>query len=455
MNKDSEHIPILLVDDDEKASANLIRALKRRGGYFTFHTAASAAQALELAAALKPSIAVVDLSLDSSGPASGLKLIGDLQDATNGIRIIVLTGHGADEYGINALERGAASFLEKPADAAHLHALLKDAVCYAALRKQYLELSTSPSNANALLGLSSRNAAMQGVIESAAFAASTNQPLLITGETGTGKGVLARAIHRAGQRKAQPFIRFQPAFSGRDMVGSELFGHCKGAFTGAVADRAGLIEDAHGGTLFIDEIGDLPQETQVLLLHVLQEKTFRRIGSNKEIRSDFRMIAATNKSIEEMFQQKLLRHDFFHRIAHLTIEMPALRQRVEDIADLCSEFLSNLTNRENLIVQTINPQAMQKLKRYSWPGNVRELLAVVESAVYRANFNRRRIVEPEDIVIRNQPETLPSFQDEVRKFERRLVLEALERCNNNQTKAAESLKLNRNSFRRILERDRD
>ena len=240
------------------------------------------------------------------------------------------------------------------------------------------------------------------------------------------------------------------------MTASELFGHCRGAFTGAAADRAGLIEEVKGGTLFIDEVGDLSQETQLQLLHVLQDKTFRRIGSNKELKTDFRLITATNKTEKEMQQNNLLRLDFYHRIAHLSIEIPPLRSRQQDIEDLCRDFIQNTANRENLRVYGITPEALVRLRKHQWPGNVRELLAVTEGAVYRASYNSRRFIEIQDLDIRDVTAGKSGnrcFREEVKDFERRLVLEAMERCGNNQSQAARSLGLDRMSLRRILERD--
>jgi DNA-binding NtrC family response regulator len=458
--KDESQADVLLVDDDLSAISALVRAFKRKGAAYSFHTAQNSSEALTIAQQHLPEVAIVDLSLDPAiGPESGFALIEDLQELVPTVRIIVLTGHGADEVGIKALQRGAASFLQKPADAAHLLALVSDAVSYATLKQQYLRLSASSDNLLQLTGLSTKSKIMHEAIEAVAFAATNNQPVLLTGETGTGKGVLAHAIHHASARRVGPFIRFQPSFTGHDLVASELFGHRKGAFTGASDDRKGLIEEANSGTLFIDEVADLPQETQVLLLDVLQEKVLRRIGSNKQIQSDFRLLTATNKSVEETIEKSLLRHDFYHRIAHFTIEVPPLRDRLEDIPDLAAEFVGVLANRENLHVQGLTNEALQKLRKYQWPGNVRELQAVVEGGAYRASYQKRRFVEASDLRIAHKPSaadsSLQTFRQKVEQYECKLVLEALEKHENNQTQAAQSLGLDRTSMRRILKRAKE
>lgn len=451
---------VLFVDDDVPATESLIRALERRGANYHFHMASTGRAARSLAQSLIPEVAIVDLELDPTvGPESGLSLIGELQQLMPTLRVLVLTGHEAEEFGIKALQMGAASFVEKPADAAHLLALIKDAVSFASLKRQYYKLSTTPENLTRVTGLSSRSPRMLPVIESVAYAATNNQPVLITGETGVGKGVIARAIHESQSSSSVPFIRFQPSFGGHDLVASELFGHRKGSFTGATEDRKGLLEEANGGTLFIDEVGELPHETQVLLLNVLQEKVFRRIGTNREIHSNFRLIAATNRTTEELLEGRLLREDLFHRIAHFTVVIPPLRERIEDIPDLANHFVRTLANREKLPVQGLIPEAMQKLDSYPWPGNVRELQAVIEGAAYRANYHGRHFIEASDVIINaKRPGTTNphlSFREKVRHYEHQIICEALQKYQDNQSKAAESLQMDRTTLRRILKRHED
>jgi DNA-binding NtrC family response regulator len=257
-------------------------------------------------------------------------------------------------------------------------------------------------------------------------------------------------------RRGQPFLRYQPQFGSADLVSSELFGHQRGAFTGAIDARKGLIEEANRGTLFIDEVAELPRETQILLLEVLQNKSFRRLGSNRDIASDFRLVTATNVDPAEMVKKGQMRADFFHRIAHLTIELPPLRERREDIAHLADSIMKNTATRERLAVTGIAPAALSRLVRFSWPGNVRQLAAVIEGATFHAHYQRRKIIEVPDLSL-DKDKPLEdsggvSFRERVQDFERRLVEEALQRCGGNQSEAARLLALDRNQLRRVLKR---
>ncbi len=449
---------VLFVDDDEAGVRVLTHSLRRIGADFNFDIAHSAQVALSLVTQYQPEVAVVDLTIDSSvGPDSGYKLIDQLLNLDPSIRIIVLTAHIADEYGIKSLLHGAASFLTKPVDPTHLRALIEDAISYATLKKKYLEYTNESNNLEKVTGIFSKSPTMKAVKEAVAFAATNKQPLLLVGETGVGKGVIAQSIHRTGNSNA-PFIRFQPKFGGSDLISSELFGHVKGAFTGASENRKGLIEEANNGTLFLDEVDELPNETQVLLLNVLQEKVFRKLGSNKEQHSNFRLVAATNQNIEKLLETKKLRKDFYHRIAHFTIEVPPLRERVEDIPDLINNIITNITNNENISIHGITQEALSKLCAYDFPGNIRELQAIVEGAIYHANFENRRFIQPSDIRISAKSSSTPkpgSFRERVETFEQELVREALNHSENNQTEAAKFLKLDRSTFRRILNRSRN
>jgi DNA-binding NtrC family response regulator len=454
----SERSIILLVDDDEKATEVLTRALQRRDKALSILNAKNREQALSYISKECIDAVVVDLSLDPArGPESGLELISEILSNDPAIRILVLTGHGADDYGIEAVQRGAGSFIEKPADSDHLHALLVDAVRCTKIKRGYLRLQYTPENLSRLTGLESRNSAMVNVIEQVAYAASNKQAVLLIGETGTGKGVLARAIHSASQRHAEPFIRFQTSFGSADLVASELFGHQRGSFTGASADRRGLLEEAHRGTLFLDEVDQLPQETQVLLLNTLQEKVFRRVGSNKEIKSDFRLITASNRPMDQLLGENGLREDFYHRIAHSKIVIPPLRDRREDIEPLSRGFIERLASNENLPVRDISQEAISRLTGHAWPGNIRELQACVEGAVYSANYNGRKTLTEADLRLSSEKRETSiaplCFRERVNSFEFQLVQDALRRCDNNQSKAAQLLQMDRTSLRRILSRN--
>jgi two-component system NtrC family response regulator len=472
-NQSSTIASVLFADDDEAATRAMMRSLTRLNPDltepFAMQYISDPSAVIATTKKLMPEVVVLDLSIDESiGPESGLELIPQILEIDPTIRVIILTGHSNDEFGVRSLELGAGNFLGKPADPKHLHALILDAIAFANLKRKYRNLASSNFSLVGVTGLDSKNSAMQQTIEGIAYAASNNQPVLLIGETGTGKGVLAQAVHRIqstalNSRRGGPFIRFQPGYGSVDLVVSELFGHQRGAFTGASEQRKGLVEEANGGTLFIDEIDSLSHEVQVMLLNVLQEKVFRRVGLNKEIRSDFRLITAMNQPVEKVLAAEKLRLDFYHRIAHCTITIPPLRERKEDLNDLAEKFLRELTTKEKLQVQGFTSAATAKLYRHNWPGNIRELQACVEGGIFRARFNKRRYVEPEDLLIQNQKKSNQfqssnnfnsnlSFRERVDSYEESLIREALEKSGGNQSEAARLLQLDRTSFRRILSR---
>jgi len=442
----------LFVDDDRASTESLVRALVATGFVADCRTTGSAAEALSLARDLRPSVAVVDLSLEPHrGVESGFALLGDLLAIVPDCRIIVLTGHGSTEYGIRALNLGATNFLEKPAEIDHLAALLRDGIAQAKLRRDFAALIETPSNRpGPIIGDSP---AMRTVLDAVRFAASTAQAVLLTGETGTGKGVCARAIHSMSARAGHRFVRYQPNFATPDLVQSDLFGHVRGAFTGAATDRTGLIAEANGGTLFLDEIDELPQEIQVTLLGVLQEKRFRPVGSSSEMTSNFRLICASNCDLEEAVASKKLRADLYHRINHVTIRLPPLQERRSDIPALAEDILRRLSETAGLDVLGVEPEAIRRLSGATWRGNVRELEAVVEGAAYRARFAGRNRIAVDDIHIpsdtANQKKAT-DFHGRVEEFKRALVDEALSRSGGNQIRAAVELGLDRGTLARIL-----
>ena len=445
---------ILLVDDDSEMLLSLTRALKASGVTAALHAASKHQKALELLKSTEPQAAIVDLCLDESkGIESGFNLIKDILSNDPTCRVIVLTGHGSPEYGVRAINLGAANFIEKPADSMHLAALIKDAVSQSNLRREYSKIlkDSLPLKNSSIIGSSS---AIDNLRRELEYAAGNTQSVLITGETGTGKGLLAKVIHSSSARTTGKFVRYQANFSTADLVNSELFGHLKGSFTGANEDRKGLFSEAGGGTFFLDEIDELPLETQVSLLGVLQEKKYRALGSDQEIELDIRLICATNQDIEKCLAEGKIRKDFYHRIAHCKIHIPALRDRKEDIPELTRHIIKKLCDAENLILPDIEKAALDKLKTYSWPGNVRELEAVIESAVYRAQFENRTFISAENIKLQmnDTPADMAkkSFHDQVRDYKLKLIKEKLAETGGNQLKAANELGLDRSTLRKFL-----
>ncbi|MBN8551158.1 MAG: sigma-54-dependent Fis family transcriptional regulator [Deltaproteobacteria bacterium] len=446
---------VLIIDDDSAAALSLIKALKLSLPALHFHAASTTEKAIELFLQLRPAVVVLDLHLEvARGVESGFALEQKLLALDSTARIIVLTGHSNVEHGVRALTLGASSFLEKPADLPHLAALIRDAVSQSELRRAYLALNKERVHeiSSVVCGESS---AIQKVREAVSYASQTVQPVLLLGETGTGKGLCAWAIHDFGRRRAAKFVRYQPTFATPDLVNSDLFGHARGSFTGALAERRGLLLEADQGTLFLDEIEELPLETQVSLLGVLQDKRVRRVGSDSEFGVDFRLICASNEDPVRAIEASKLRKDFYHRIAHFVIEIPALRERKEDIAALSLLALSRLRERESLHVFEIEEAAMQVLQSREWPGNVRELEAVVEGAAYRAHFLGRSILCEQDFFFTQRPAESSGggFHEKVEAYKLSLIQDALRASGGNQVHAAKALGVDRSALRRILVKD--
>ncbi len=447
---------VLLVDDDQDAVLSLQRALRARGLTAKLQAATGREAALEIAAAALPEVVLLDLCLqESAGVESGFSLLRALLDADPTCRIIVLTGNGSIEYGVRSLQQGAASFVEKPADLDHLQALILDGIRQSRLRRAYEEVRNKEEQdviSSLIIGTSP---AIKEVLSAVRYAGQTSQSVLLVGETGTGKGLCAAAIHKAGPRRERNFIRFQPHFGNPDLVQSDLFGHAANAFTGAVKERRGLLAEADGGTIFLDEVDELPLQTQVTLLGVLQEKRFRPVGANIEQPLDARFIAATNRDVGECLHGGKLRNDFYHRIAHFTIELPPLRERMRDVPLLAAAVLKRLREREQLHVFGLNDAALSVLQSYDWPGNVRELEAAVEGAAYMAQYRGTVEIAAEDIRCGRScagpsPGTLSA---RVAEYKQKLVREALGQNNGNQIRAARALGIDRTTLRRILNRE--
>jgi DNA-binding NtrC family response regulator len=450
---------LLLIDDDAEMLQSLARALSPLIAPLTLSGAGNAEAAMQTLLAEHPKVVVLDLCLDERvGVESGFSLLESIVAQSPTTRVIILTGHGSLAHGVRALTKGAASFLEKPVDPAHLAALVVDAARQAELRRENerLRRQNLDSPLTQLVGTSDEIVRLREQID---FAASTNQPVLILGETGTGKGLCARLLHEGSARAKGKFVHYQPNFGGGDLVQSELFGHLKGAFTGAEGARKGLALEAHGGTLFIDELDEVPAETQVKLLDLIQERRVRALGSDTFQSLDCRFVAATNRPIATALEEGKIRRDLYHRIAHCVLELPPLRARLGDIPALCERILSDLQGREALNVFDIEKGAVEILQRQQWPGNVRELQAVVTNAAYQARYKGRSVIECGDVKSLSnivEQDSDPgyaggSFHEAVLAFKSKLVREALSRSGGNQVKAAAELGLDRKTLRRLAQ----
>jgi len=363
---------VYVVDDDEsvrEALGSLIRSTTLR-----VQTFPSAQEFLAFPRPDVPSCLVLDVQLPG---LSGLDLQQELIKAKVQIPIIFLTGHGDVPMSVRAMKAGAVEFLTKPFDDQDLLEAIQQAIGRDTIARHGRENDVQ-EGFNAIVGTS---AALKTVLNEVKVVAPTDSTVLLLGETGTGKELIARAILNLSSRANRPFVKLNCAAIPSGLLESELFGHEKGAFTGAIARKIGRFELAHGGTLFLDEVGDISLELQSKLLRVLQEQEFERLGSTRTIRADVRVVAATNRDLAQMVAEKKFREDLYFRLNVFPIQIPPLRDRVEDIPPLVRHYVDTYAHRINKQIDTIPEEAMAELCRYSWPGNVRELQNFIERAV--------------------------------------------------------------------------
>jgi DNA-binding NtrC family response regulator len=446
---------VLLVDDDGELLQSLARAISSRVDPLRLSCSTAAHEAEAVVVRHRPRVVVLDLCLDERrGVESGFDLLTRCRAVDPSSRIIVLTGHGSLDHGVRALTLGAASFIEKPVEPEHLAAVIRDAATQAELRREYERLSCERVGAPTH-GLIGESRSISRLRERISFVATTPQPVLILGETGTGKGLCARLIHERSTRRERRFVHYQPNYGGGDLAQSELFGHIKGAFTGATETRAGLALEADQGTLFVDELDEMPAEVQVRLLDLIQEQRVRAVGSDSYRKISCRIIAATNRPLEEALSIGKIRRDLYHRLAHNVLYIPPLRERLEDIPHLCHTFLRDMRTRELVQVFDLHPAVFSRLMHESWPGNVRQLQATIENAAYHAHYHHRSVITVEDLghlASSKGAAEGQSFHSQVEAFKLRLIEDAVRDSDGSQVQAARSLGLDRGTLRRILSR---
>jgi DNA-binding NtrC family response regulator len=366
---------ILVVDDEPQFLTTVQRFLENSG--FEVVTGVNCRQAQEIYGRTKPDAAVLDYSLPDGNI---LEILPRLRAVDASIPIVIMTGHASIELAVQAVKLGAEHFLTKPVDLPTLAVMLERSLeNQRNRRKQALDHTRRKrEGVNPFLGSS---AAIRDLGDVAARVASAESPILIQGETGTGKSVLARWIHEHSSRAKEAFVDLNCGGLTRDFLETELFGHEKGAFTGAVQTKAGLLEIAHKGTLFLDEIGDVDAQVQPKILKVLEEKQFRRLGDVRDRRVDIRLVAATHQNLALLMRDKRFRSDLFFRISTIPLMVPPLRERTSDIPILANHLLERLSGELGVGMVEITPEAMRRLQSYSWPGNIRELRNVLERAV--------------------------------------------------------------------------
>ncbi len=375
----SSSMRLLIVDDEENIRRTTAVVLEAMG----HATAAAGCRA----AALKQledghfDIAFLDLKLDGE---SGLDLLPEMLKLDPRLQVVVFTAYASIETAVEAMRRGAADYIPKPFTPEQIRRVLNRITEARKLRERVAELESRLSSDSPAIELTSSEPAMQKVFELAAKAAATPATILLLGESGTGKTVLARTIHVNSPQKDNGFVTVNCPSLSRELLESELFGHVKGAFTGAVSDAVGKVALADGGTLFLDEIGELPLEIQPKLLRLLQEKEYERVGEAKTRRADVRVVSATNRDLEKATREGRFREDLFYRLNVISIQMPPLRERPADLIAIAGSYLSFFARQCGKPVKCFSPEAQQALRQYPWPGNLRELRNVVERAVILA-----------------------------------------------------------------------
>jgi DNA-binding NtrC family response regulator len=366
---------ILLVDDDDAFRRVLSRELERLG--FAVVSVATGGEALRVLAEAPLEILLLDLQLPDM---SGLDVLKAVREISPGSEAIMLTGHGSIDTAIESIRQGAFDYVAKPCPLDELEIRIQRALERRALHRRASLLErglTPPDLGGSFVGDSVEFRQLVQLIDRVAVSDST---VLITGETGTGKEMVAKLLHARSPRRQRPFVVVECAALQESLLQSELFGHERGAFTGADRAKSGLFEVAHSGTIFLDEIGEVSQSTQVKLLRVLDASTFRRVGGTQEIRVDVRVVAATNRDLPAMVRQGVFREDLFYRLSTISVKVPALRDRTGDVDVLAVHFVSRLNERFG-VRKRLSERALEQLRRHSWPGNVRELLHAVEAAI--------------------------------------------------------------------------
>ncbi len=430
-------VRVLIVDDDPD-TLEWMKLLLEHAGYVA-QTAAAAASAEQIRDSWRPQLVLMDLKLPD---VDGIDLLKRFKHAASTAEIIVITGHGSVTTAVDAMKAGAYSFIEKPVDPDVLLAMMEKALERSRLADENQRLREGLQYGASFTDIISNGGKMLRLFQLMSLSAPTDANILIHGESGTGKELVASAIHDHSKRAHGPFIRINCAAVPADLIESELFGHKKGAFTGAVADKVGLVEMAGGGSLFLDEISEMPPHLQVKLLRLLQEREFRPIGGNRVVHADFRLICATNASLDP--GSRKLREDLYFRINTITLEIPALRERPEDIPLLCEHFLTKFARQHERDVRRIHPAAQEALMRHGWPGNVRELEHVLERAVIVAEGTDIGSADLPDLA-EVRPSVAPTVagvtpgQLTLADTERMAILQALEQTNGNKRAAADIL----------------
>ncbi|MBI2355465.1 MAG: sigma-54-dependent Fis family transcriptional regulator [Deltaproteobacteria bacterium] len=453
---------ILIIDDESFIRENVERILGDEG--FQVCAAATGSEAREIVAAEEIDLALLDLNL---GTENGIDVLKALKELDPDLLVIIITGYGSVESAVDALKLGAFHYMKKPFKADALRVIVKLALQTQTLKREVRNLKRADGILPGRSPMIGRSRAFSEVVTQVREIARIPSTVLITGESGTGKELVARAIHDLSERKEAAFIGINCASIPSTLLESELFGHEKGAFTGAVSRKTGLFEEAHHGTVFLDEIGEMDMAMQAKLLRVLQERTIRRVGGVKDIPIDVRVVAATNRDLRKRIGEGTFREDLFYRLNVFPIHIPPLRERCEDIAALAAFFLDGFSRAFGREFREVTPEAATLMEHYAWPGNIRELRNVMERiCIMRSGPSLLPEHRPPEIRGAQQSDASPAepgsgspalpegmgLEDALADFERGIIRQALKRTGANVLQTATLLKIPRGTLRYKMEK---
>jgi two-component system response regulator AtoC len=437
-------MPSILIVDDEENMRVMLRAMLRQQGYDVWQ-AESAEKALGILESQVPDFVLTDVRMSGM---SGIDLVRELVDRSVPTTILVMSAYGSVETAVEAMQAGAYDYIMKPFKSDEVVLTLRKAQEREDLRRENRALREQLTRERSFDGIISENPGMKSVFHQIDRIAGYKTTVLITGESGTGKELVARAIHQRSDRGQGPFVAVNCGAIPEHLLESELFGHRKGAFTDAVSDKKGLFEAAHEGTLFLDEIGELPAMLQVKLFRVLQDERIRRVGETRDIPVDVRILAATTRDLPEEIKQGRFREELYYRLNVVSIELPPLRARREDIPLLVDHFLARNNERLKLSIKGLEPGAQRMLANHAWPGNIRELENAVEHACLMAESSTVRAGDlPESVQKASDPikQFLATGETSIKKtveyVEEVLIRRALEQTGGNRTRAAKLLEI--------------
>ncbi len=444
---------VLVIDDDENEAAAVAEALERIG--CRCRTATDGKAGIELIHEGDVDIVVTDLIMHE---VTGLEVVKETKHWWPDTEVLVITGHGSVDTAVQAMQMGAMVYLEKPINIRILRTYAHKAAEKQRIVRQHAELKRQVEKRYGFEGIVGHSPAIQRLFDVLGLIAPTKATVLIEGESGTGKELVARAIHNYSPRRARPFVALNCAALSEGILESELFGHEKGAFTGAERARQGRFEYADKGTLFLDEVGDMPLTTQVKLLRVIEQNEIFRVGSNVPVKVDVRLLAATNQDLSELVKQKRFREELYFRLDVVRLSLPPLRERPDDIPLLIDAFLKEFRETHDKEVDGIAPEALRVLYRYNWPGNVRELKNCIEAMVVTA---RASVLDANDIpahIVDSPPQEPDGMAlrpglslDEMEKI---VIQRTLEMTNGNREEAARVLKIGERTLYRKLDKYR-